>query len=657
MASGNEENSLAVDLLGESGPTAPNEPRLQAHKSTPSHSHTRIARALRSLLAYPRVAKLYPPGHQRVEAHFNELLNLVASIFDEEELPIVVTVIGNGVHIDGEALEGHAELTSTFALKLRRRQIRSLTLRPGIDRAEIEGLAALLAADHKELLRRDGPEAFLPGGADSCLGLATFATNQDGDSEKYEGGGGELPAGVAAALENCLKSPETAAHLERLRSKYETLLESATQVDLDAEVCDFDDLVYELFGRPEWAQLEVEQVQQAFDVFLKLFEETLPDTSLPERLAIYARIESIRSFFREISPEELLAEEEIDTDEVLSESTVAYSPKNLENRHGSEPAVGREAAEALRAQIERHNHEENSLLILCELMVSADDIDQYERRRGIFLGAFADRRYASASIARLLRYIAIDLPSPRFENRDNLVHAVFDSTADEEALVLFLESMTSQPDVARPILSRLVMRHDPFPLLVRLLRAERLAPFRRVLTDKLLQAARVKQEALILWARRNRDLFFRQEVFEPLFQKAPELLGAICKEILTEGPAADRGVLINRLKDEKNETALRLLVLGMPPSDETCDELLLRALAGFRHPLAVAALREIVHRSNTSDVRVGEALSAMRALAVTRMEDGHAFLWEVVQKRSCLLPLYRKPLRQFASQLLSGMDN
>jgi hypothetical protein len=217
--------------------------------------------------------------------------------------------------------------------------------------------------------------------------------------------------------------------------------------------------------------------------------------------------------------------------------------------------------------------------------------------------------------------------------------------------------MTGQPDVARPILSRLVMRHDPFPLLVRLLHAERLAPFRRVLTDKLLQAARVKQEALILWARRNRDVFFRPEVFEPLFQRAPELLGAICKEILTEGPAAERGALINRLKDEKNETALRLLVLGVPPSDETCDELLLRALSGFRHPLALAALREIVHRSNTRDVRVGEALSAMRALAVTRMEEGHAFLWEVVQKRSCFLPLYRKPLRQFATQLLSGMDN
>ncbi|MHC4932241.1 MAG: hypothetical protein ACYTGV_08640, partial [Planctomycetota bacterium] len=481
--------------------------------------------------------------------------------------------------------------------------------------------------------------------------------NQSGDSERYEGGGGELPAGVAAALEDCLKSPETAAHLERLRGKYEALLEAAAEVDLDAEVCDFEDLIYDLFGRPEWAKLETDQVHQAFDVFLKLFEETLPDTSLSERLAIYARVESIRSFFKEISPEELLAEEKIDTDDVLAESTVAYSPENLEHRHGSEPAMGREASEKLRAQIERHSHEENSLLILCELMVSADDIDQYERRRGIFLGAFADRRYASGSIARLLRYIAIDLPSPRFENRDNLVHAVFDSTADEEALVIFLESMTSQPDVARPILSRLVMRHDPFPLLVRLLRAERLAPFRRVLTDKLLQAARVKQEALILWARRNRELFFRPEIFEPLFQRAPELLGAICKEILTEGPAADRGALINRLKDEQNETALRLLVLGMPPSDETCDELLLRALSGFRHPLAVAALREIVHRSNTRDVRVGEALSAMRALAVTRLEEGHAFLWEVIQKRSCFLPLYRRPLRQFASQLLSGMDN
>ena len=94
-------------------------------------------------------------------------------------------------------------------------------------------------------------------------------------------------------------------------------------------------------------------------------------------------------------------------------------------------------------------------------------------------------RYSSSSVARILRHIAIEMPTVSFESRDLLIQAVFDNTQDEEAFMLFLVSMTDRPDVARPILKRLSMRSNAFSLLVRLLTAPLLKPFQHIVTDRL----------------------------------------------------------------------------------------------------------------------------------------------------------------------------
>jgi hypothetical protein len=153
--------------------------------------------------------------------------------------------------------------------------------------------------------------------------------------------------------------------------------------------------------------------------------------------------------------------------------------------------------------------------------------------------------------------------------------------------------------------------------------------------------------------RLNRKAFFKKEVFDALMSHGAELIGPICKEIIAEGPPQDRNHLIERLRQEGTETALRLLVLGMTQGDE-CDPELVQALSGFRHPLAVAALREIVHRCNTKAIPAESAEAALQSLHRIGTEESWRFLWEVVQSRCLFLPIYRRDLRILAARTLEG---
>jgi hypothetical protein len=267
-------------------------------------------------------------------------------------------------------------------------------------------------------------------------------------------------------------------------------------------------------------------------------------------------------------------------------------------------------------------------------------------------GAFAQGSYSSLAIADILRFLAVDMPPLRFDGRGKLLTSVFDHIHDEEAIVLFLGTMSERANVIRPLLNRFVVRQNPFALLVRLLNEDRLHSFHRLLTDRLLEAARAKPEALRLWAREHRGAFFSAAVFTPLFARGTEIIGAICKEILSEGPEGDRNRLIELLRQDGSETALRLLVLGMTYGREPCAADLLEALSHFQHPLAVATLREVVHRSNTGPLRLDEAQVALSGIERTRTEEGALFLREVVEKRSGFLPMYRKPLRRLAARIL-----
>ena len=305
-----------------------------------------------------------------------------------------------------------------------------------------------------------------------------------------------------------------------------------------------------------------------------------------------------------------------------------------------------------RKRLYENANAEQALAVLAELMIHAPDEEAYGARRTAFLRLCRDETPSSAVVARILRYFAVDVPTLPFDSRDNLVHAILDHTADEEALVLFLLAMTDQPDSVRPILDRIVSRQNPFPTLTRLLTAPWLESFRHILAAKLLDAARTRQGALRLWVRDDPDAFFRPEIFDTLFSQGTKLVGGICKEIIAEGPAEARARLIDRLRRDGSETALRLLILGLPFGSRPCEPELLAALSSFHEPLAASALREVVHRCNVNGRRLEEAEFALKALHAMNTHDARGFLREIASRRYALLPAFRRPLRSGAARLL-----
>ncbi len=621
-----------------------------------------VARILRSLLGLPRSIRIYPAGHQRIEAQITELQRLVRSYLGGREGRLALSLNGIRLEVNGTPFSGQAEISASLAFKLRRRRIRRLDLLPEVSVPELYALARMLATDHKDLIREGGADAFLDRIAHPNLLLGLIPAG-GGDGESYAEDEIALPPHVAVALENILAEPETIERLARLRAQLGNDPEGGAGGGQQM----LDQLVWDFFSRPEWARLDPREVERAFSAFLELVEHAATrggDGEIP----LEARAQSLKSFFRGLAPDDLLGSGGGEG----GAGSGSGAGGTGQGREGDAPTPGgafaatdldqflaeartgiASATEAVRNGIECHDASENALMILCQLLVSSRDMAQYRERRSVFIQAFVDRRYRSASVARLLRFLAAELPSLEFESRDSLVHDVFENTADEEALVLFLVSMTDRPDVARPILDLFVARADPFPLLVRLLGAPLLDPFRHVLTEKLLEAARAKPAALRLWARENRRAFFRLEVFEPLFHRSPESIGAICKEILAEGPAQDRNHLIERLRHDGTETALRILLMGMSYGDGGHDLDLLRALSAFPHPLAVAALREAVHRCNIGCARTTVAAAAMEALSALGTDESRAFLREIIRNRKLLLRIFRKPLRLLAARVLA----
>jgi len=114
-------------------------------------------------------------------------------------------------------------------------------------------------------------------------------------------------------------------------------------------------------------------------------------------------------------------------------------------------------------------------------------------------------------------------------------------------------------------------------------------------------------------------------------------------------------VLIRRLRRAGTDTALRLLVIGMPYGDNATDPELVLALGRFGSPLACAALREVVHRSNTCEFREPEARAALQALRDMRDTEGTEFLEEIAEGRTGLvMHRYVRKLRKIAALALQG---
>ena len=631
---------------GRAPPQEGSAPRV--HRAHGANDH-RVIRILRALVALPRALRLYPSGHARIEARVTELRVLLVEFFEGRSEPLEFRVRGNMVELNGEPIEAVRELASDFAFKLRRRRIRSVSLLPGIERSEIKLFAELFRTDYRQLLRSGGAHAFLARTPHPHLEIATFRGDgsEDEEDEAQDPFSHASAAVIAAAMDN----PGVAERLQRLRGKL---------ADPDGERgqivrADLERLTNGFFSRSEWGELDSEAVLQVVESFLDVVEQTMGDPASMEASLVRARIASLSSFFRGVDPRELAKQLERVAQATANAPEVAYSTEEVEDMLAEPGSDLAGTTQTIREHLEAHPAEENALLILCELMVSSLNRDEYYERRHMFLNATGDDRYDNSTVARILRHIAVSAPPITFETHGDLVQAIFDHTKNDEALLLFLASITDRADIARPIIKKLATCTDPFPLLVRLLTSAVLSPFRSVLSHLLVEAAHEKRLTLARWARRNRTQFFRGPVFEALFSEGTTLIGAICKEILTEGERDDRTVLIRRLRRAGTDTALRLLVIGMPYGDNECDPELLLALGRFASPLACGALREVVHRNNTSEFHEQEARAALQALRDRRDTEGTAFLEEVVRKRTGLvLHTYARKLRKLAATALEG---
>jgi predicted transcriptional regulator len=631
---------------GRAPPPAGTTPRV--HRAHGANDH-RVIRILRAFLALPRALRLYPSGHARIEARVTELRVLLVEFFDGRAEPLEFRVRGNSVELNGEAIEAVPELASDFAFKLRRRRIRSLSLLPGVERSEIKLFAELFRTDYRQLLRTGGAHAFLARTPHPHLEISTFRGDgsEDEDDEPQDPFSHASAAVIAAAMDH----PGVAERLRRLHAKLGDPAAERGQI----VGADLERLTTGFFSRPEWGELDADAVLRVVESFLDVVEQTMGDPASMEASLVRARIASLSSFFRGVDPRELAKQLERVAQATANAPAVAYSTEEVEEMLAEPGSDLASTTQTIREHLEAHPSEENALLILCELMISALNRDEYYERRHMFLNAAGDERYDNSTVARILRHVVVSAPPITFETHGELVQAIFDHTKNDEALLLFLASITDRADIARPILKKLATCTDPFPLLVRLLTSVVLSPFRGVLSHLLVEAAHDKTLTLARWARRNRAQFFQAPVFEALFSEGTTLIGSICREILSEGSKEDRAVLIRRLRRAGSETALRLLVLGMPYGDAAIDPELLLALGRFGSPLAHAALREVVHRNNTCEFREPESRAALQALRDTRDPESMEFLEEVTRARAGLvMHKYIGKLRKIAALALDG---
>jgi hypothetical protein len=601
----------------------------------------RVIRLLRALLAFPRVLKLYPQGHARVEAQVTELSRFLDDVFGGRKVPLSFNVRGVRVELNDEPVTAAPEITSDLAYKLRRRRIRSLILLPGIERSELKLLAELLCLDARELARSGGAHAFFARSPHPHLQVSTF--RGDGDEEDAE----EAHGSLTPLLAERMRAPETVARFERLQRTLERSLRAEPQVVPQVQG-NLDRLLLAFFARPEWESMDAESLQAAIFAFLEIVEHTLDQPALAAILM--ARVESLRSFFRGVTPQDLTRVSA--AVQPAGGEEEAYSTEKVRELLAAGQPDAQATVLSIRRHLEFHSAEETALLILCELLVTAVTSDEFHERRHMFLATIAEARYSSTSVARVLRHIAIDMPVVPHESRELLIQAVFDNTRDEEAVLLLLASMTDRPELARPIVKRLSARANPFQMLIRILATPLLRPFRHVATERLIEIAHEKKQTLARWARQNREQFFKPEIFAPLFSQGTAVVGPICKEILTKGPAADRQELVRRLAETGSETALRLLVLGLAYGDEGTDQDLVRALGRFRSPLAAGILADIVHRANVRKRGIAEASTAIKALQQMGSVESGAFLHKVANARSAFLPLFRKDLRRMAASAM-----
>jgi hypothetical protein len=629
---------------GDAAAAAGTDPRLG--KGDPRH-----AKLVMSLASCPKILRIYPPGHIRAGAYLSEFERVFGELLEGRKDPLVISVDRTRVLLDGQRVKVDDKINADLGIMLARRSIARLEILAGIRREEIQLIVELLGTPFKDILRQGGTEAWIE--RTEHPNLEVVMVDPD-DVSPRQGWGAIRSILDGCGIDENLITEELRERLTALREAYLEALGQDTGYAGEEEAT-FINLVREFLEHPDWAAMSREKAMDALERFVEVLHESLEELTAGGDQPLSERIESLRSYFRGLAPVSGAKPVKADHTETVNELRfeIARLDEFLEDCHRSDRAP----AEFLRSEIANRVHFRNSLVVICELLLDARNEPEYLSRRQLLVDALSSGDYPTSAVARTLRFVTVDLPSIRFEPREHLVNAVVDGVHNDEALQHFLVSMTEYSHLVHPILQRLATRADPFPLLVRLLRVPLLETYRSTLQRKFREAAGLRYVAFRAWVRAHLDDFFDDLVFEPLIKRGTELMGAICKEIFMEGTPRDRQRLVERLSRNGSETALRLLVLGVPFDGTPCSAEVLATLGEFRSPLAGGALREIVFRANTGEIRPEEVRGALEALVRHEgdaIEDGEDFVRSVAEGFSWGLPRYKRSLRRIAASVLES---
>jgi hypothetical protein len=351
--------------------------------------------------------------------------------------------------------------------------------------------------------------------------------------------------------------------------------------------------------------------------------------------------------------EELLGEQGEMPEEPKEEIRLVYTAVGNDELGSRSPELVAMAEETLIRQKANHDIDFMAALSLCDMVGRSSDELEYNHRRDLLRSVVSERRLDVAALRIAQLHLTHDLPDWPCEPPTALLLELGASASDTELLKRAMGTCKMTKAEARGIAERIALRPDSFDLLSVLLSASLPVFIRVPLEDVLTATIRHDQRTFRQWALDKPKKFLNGKCFAFLLGNAGFAMGPIVKEYLLSDQTERRERVIDLLVENGSEEALRLLVMGVRYDGDAQDLRLISAFGKFEHPLAVAMLREIVHRCNTIGSSSDEEVeSAVNALAQSGSNDAHDFLEEISQMRVGLLPLYRRSIRALAQEAM-----
>jgi len=121
---------------------------------------------LYGFVAYVKVRKLYPPGHERLTKQLESWLEATEAVFAHQE-EVSLFVQPDAIFVSGQKFGAEDHIASDFAPELVKRLVRYVTIERGITAEELAALAEPLLLEPEELLQAGGVRSLLAGSATS----------------------------------------------------------------------------------------------------------------------------------------------------------------------------------------------------------------------------------------------------------------------------------------------------------------------------------------------------------------------------------------------------------------------------------------------------------------------------------------------------------